>query len=210
HFDCDDVKAAKALKDGGDLLKSTILGELDKKRNDPIVPRTLEQDINSLTFQIQGTMISASVTISGQTITDIRKAIPRVAGLPTQGFKEFPKDLPKDPPKPGPPPRPYTLFNLKDQSFDDRPFQFQQGRRVTIVVNNSSPISKGNADLYIFRDNTQNNGNIIAFDEKRPNQVRQNGGCRVEFVVPATGTYYLRVLNRGPGAATYQVNLTQK
>ena len=209
HFDFDDVKSAKVLKDGGDQLKSTIQGELGKKRNDPTVPRTLEHDINSLTFLIQGTMMSASVTISGQTISDIGKAIPGVGGLPNQGFKEFPKDLPKDPPKAGLP-RPYTLFNLKDQNFDDRPFQFQQGRRVTIVVNNSSPLSKSNADLYVFRDNTQNNANIIAFDERRPNQARKNGECRVEFVVPATGTYYLRVLNRGPGAAKYQVNLTQK
>jgi phage FluMu protein Com len=209
HFDCDDAKSAKALKDGGDLLKSTILGEMRKKLNDPTFPRTLEQDVNSLTFLIQGTMMSATVTISGQTITDIGKAIPGVGGLPNQGFKDFPKDFPKDPPKAGLP-RPYTLFNLKDQSFDDRPFQFQQGRRVTIVVNNSSAISKSNADLYVFRDNTQNNANIIAFDERRPNQVRQPGECRVEFVVPATGTYYLRVLNRGPGVATFQVNLTQK
>jgi hypothetical protein len=205
HIDCDDVASAKALKDGGDRLKGFMLEELAKKLNDPTVPRTLGQDINSLTFLIQGTLMSGNVTISGQTITDVAKTIPDFGTRVKVDFK----DLPKSPPKSASL-QPYVLSNLEDQSSHNRPMQFQKGRRVTILVTNSTPNTKAYADIYVFRDNTQNNANIVAFDEKRPNQVRQNDICRVEFIVPATGTYYIRVLNRGPGAATYQVNPTMQ
>jgi hypothetical protein len=210
NLECANQADAASVKAGAEmLLPLVVIGMQAGPKGSPKPPATFVQDINSIKLQTQGVVATLNMQLTQQTLTDLAK----IGAAQQKGPKDFPTDLPKEfpknPPKAGPP-RPYTLFNLKDQSFDDRPFQFQQGKRVTIVLTNSSPISKSNADLYAFRDNTQNNANIIAFDERRPNQVRQNGECRVEFVVPATGTYYLRVLNRGPGTATYLVNLTQK
>lgn len=95
----------------------------------------------------------------------------------------------------------YTIRNLRftpagadHRNGDIRTFTFTQGRRVVITVNNQGlQFPNTDVDLYIHRGNDPN---PLVGDINVP-QVNRN--CRVEFVVPATGQYRVRVVNIGPG-----------
>jgi hypothetical protein len=96
-------------------------------------------------------------------------------------------------------PAPYAVFNLPEKRFDDHRFTFTQGKRVIITCTNNLQFPNTDVDLRIFRgNNAVPNEHPIAFDDRLPQQDRN---CRVEFVVPATDTYRVRVVNLGPGNA---------
>lgn len=104
------------------------------------------------------------------------------------------------PPAAGPRKESYTVRNLPDRKFDDRRYTFTQGKTVTITVRNNLMFPNTDVDLWILRgkDSAGPNERPIANDDRLPNE---DPNCRVQFVVPATDTYRVRVINRGPGVA---------
>lgn len=76
-----------------------------------------------------------------------------------------------------------------------RVFNFQQGRRVVITVTNQLQFNNTDVDLYVYR---ANENNPLIGDIRVPNEDRN---CRIEFVVPQTGQYRVRIVNIGPGIA---------
>jgi hypothetical protein len=121
------------------------------------------------------------------------------------GRKDVPQAQGNNPPPnvnpaPGPAPKPanvqtYTVQNLFQGQRNERTFQFQQGRRVIITSNNNLAFPDTDVDLFVFR---RNQANAIAADTEVPQRDRN---CRVEFIVPATDTYVIRLVNLGPGMA---------
>jgi GYF domain 2 len=107
------------------------------------------------------------------------------------------RDGPNNPVAGNPPP--YSVFNLPEKNFDDHRFTFTQGKRVVITCTNNLQFPNTDVDLRIFRgNNAVPNEHPFAFDDRLP---QQNPHCRVEFVVPATDIYRVRVVNLGPGKA---------
>jgi len=90
----------------------------------------------------------------------------------------------------------FTWNNLPQGKHLEKNYTFTQGRRVVITVNNTLAHQNANVDLMIFRGNEQN---VPIFADRRLPQFDRN--CRLEFNVPATDTYRLRVANFGPGFA---------
>jgi hypothetical protein len=187
-------------------------------------PPAIMRDLNTIAFRSQGTVATASVDISLQTIKDLAKGFEK-KGFPDFGEpgkdlakgdrpkfdgpgKDFPnvdfpnRDFPnKDFPKKdgfnkgGPPGKPqsYAITKLFAGKLDERQFFLQAGRRVTISVNSVTSLATTNVDVFVLRGET---GTVaVASDTKRgPN-------ATVTFTVPVTGTYRVRVVNRGPGIA---------
>lgn len=119
------------------------------------------------------------------------------------------------PPQPAPnfmpaPPRTqtYTVNNLMPDPIGGhgKLFIFQQGQRVIITVTNTLADPKTDVDLYVHP--TNNMAAIIAVDLNTPDI---NRNCRVEFIVPATQSYTVRLVNLGPGVAnTCQVTIEER
>lgn len=96
-------------------------------------------------------------------------------------------------------PRAYTVSGLRDKTINDRSFTFTQGKRVIITCTNQLQFNNTDVDLRVFRGaGGAANERPIAWYDRLP-QVDRN--CRVEFIVPATDTYRVRVANLGPGVA---------
>lgn len=89
----------------------------------------------------------------------------------------------------------YTINNLRPGAGNDRRFNFTQGRRVVITVTNTLGNPNTDVDLHVFRGNAPN---PFIVDVRIPIQDRH---CRVEFVVPASESYKVQVVNLGPGIA---------
>ena len=85
----------------------------------------------------------------------------------------------------------YTVVNLGEDRWEDRTFNFQQGKRVTITMVSNTTMRQTDVDLIVFRGNFGED--VIAEDIT----IGPNG--RVTFVVPNTGAYRIRVDNLGPG-----------
>ena len=120
---------------------------------------------------------------------------PRRVANPPQVVNNMPPNV-----NPGPGPKAvgaqnYVVQNLQQGQQNERQFQFQQGRRVIITSTNNIVLPDTDVDLYVIR---RNHPNPIAWDTEVPNFDRN---CRVEFVVPATDTYVIRLVNLGPGMA---------
>ncbi|MBI2804609.1 MAG: DUF4339 domain-containing protein [Planctomycetes bacterium] len=99
-------------------------------------------------------------------------------------------------PKAGPGQQTYVVTNLNRGNVSDRRFNFTQGRRVIITVNNTDlQFANTDVDLHVFRGNE---ARPFIVDVDVPAQTRN---CRVEFVVPANDSYKVRVHNVGPGVA---------
>lgn len=92
----------------------------------------------------------------------------------------------------------FVWNNLGERRHLDKTFRFTKGRRVVITVTNTLADPRTDVDLLIMRGNEQSNKNAFVRDIRTPNIDRN---CRVEFVVPATDNYRVRVANLGPGAA---------
>ena len=99
------------------------------------------------------------------------------------------------PPKAGPRVQSYTVRNLFQDRIHEKRFNFQQGQKVVITSTNNLTFPNTDVDLRILRGNDQN---PFAWDDRLPEQDRN---CRVEFIVPATDSYVVRVVNLGPGMA---------
>ena len=91
----------------------------------------------------------------------------------------------------------YTLTNLNQRTHhDSKRYRLTQGRRVIVTVDNQDlALPNTDVDLFVFR---ASNNQPVARDTRIPAQDRH---CRVEFDVPATGEYWIRVANLGPGQA---------
>ena len=93
----------------------------------------------------------------------------------------------------------YTVTNLPVTKYDEHRYTLTSGRKVVITCTNTTERPDTDVDLYVFRgDKGAPNEQPVKMDERIP---RIDIHCRVEFVVPATDTYRVRVLNRGPGLA---------
>lgn len=92
----------------------------------------------------------------------------------------------------------FVWNNLRERTHLERTFRFTQGRRVVITVTNNLANPNTNVDLLVFRGNEQNQNNAFVSDRRQPAQDRN---CRVEFIVPNTEDYRIRVANFGPGMA---------
>jgi hypothetical protein len=119
------------------------------------------------------------------------------------------KDAPIAAPKGGNPPPPpivagprrdgFTINNLQPNKFFEKRFTLNQGKRVVVTSNNNLAFPNTDVDLFVYRGNNAVGGEQpIALDVRTPDVDRN---CRVEFIVPATDTYRIRVLNLGPGFA---------
>lgn len=95
--------------------------------------------------------------------------------------------------------RGFTVRNLGQNRFEERTFTFTQGRTVTITSTNTTVFPNTDVDLYVYRGNNGfPNEMPLVSDIRLPQQDRN---CRVTFIVPATDTYRVRVVNLGPGNA---------
>ncbi|MBI1832415.1 MAG: DUF4339 domain-containing protein [Planctomycetes bacterium] len=93
----------------------------------------------------------------------------------------------------------YTVTNLPVMKYDEHRFTLTSGRKVVITSTNDIERPDTDVDLYVYRgDSSSPNEKPVKMDDRRPNVDRH---CKVEFVVAATDTYRVRVLNRGPGLA---------
>ncbi len=93
----------------------------------------------------------------------------------------------------------FTTNNLAPNRFFEKRFTFTQGKRVIITSTNNLPFANTDVDLYVFRGNNGVMNEIpVVSDVRLP---REDRNCRVEFIVPATDTYRVRVTNLGPGFA---------
>jgi hypothetical protein len=124
-------------------------------------------------------------------------------GYLTWGAKDGPIPVPKGanpPPIAGGPRRDgFNVNNLQPNKFFEKRFTLTQGKRVVVTSKNNLPFPNTDVDLYVFRGNNGVAGEQpIAADVRLPAEDRN---CRVEFVVPATDTYRIRVANLGPGFA---------
>lgn len=90
----------------------------------------------------------------------------------------------------------YTIFNLNQGQQNFKEYRFTQGSTVVINVENRD-LAFANTDVDLFVIRTSNNF-LVASDTDIP---ARNRHCRVEFRVPATDTYRVRVVNLGPGQA---------
>lgn len=94
-------------------------------------------------------------------------------------------------------PHTYSEFNLPAQRIaNPRRFQFTQGKRVIVTSTNQLQLPNTDVDLFVYRGNEKG---PIGFDERVPQETKH---CRVEFIVPTTGTYRIELRNLGPGTAT--------
>jgi hypothetical protein len=94
----------------------------------------------------------------------------------------------------------YTLNNLGPRLHIDKAYTFTRGNKVVITSTNQTEFNNTDVDLFVFRgSNGQPNERPVVFDDRLPTP--QDRNCRVEFVVPATDTYRIRVANLGPGVA---------
>jgi hypothetical protein len=120
------------------------------------------------------------------------------------------KDGPKGGPGPGPGPGPvagglvrdnFAWNNLAERKHMEKSYNFTGGKRVIITVSNNLPNPNTNVDVMVFRGGGQNQPQNNSFQwDRRPPQEDRN--CRLDFVVPANGVYWVRVVNWGPGVAT--------
>ncbi|HZZ78329.1 MAG TPA: DUF4339 domain-containing protein [Gemmataceae bacterium] len=118
-----------------------------------------------------------------------------------------------DRPRPGPPPAPgpgpgpvagglvrdnFVWNNLNERFHNEKAYRFTAGKRVTITVTNTLTNPNTNVDLMVFRGGNANQNQNAAFqwDRRRPQEDRN---CRLDFIVPANDTYWVRVANFGPG-----------
>jgi hypothetical protein len=221
HLDCDDINVAQTLKSGGEFLKAMGMDELRKPQAGPPVPPSVIEDFNTLTFQSQGTVVSASMTISAQTITELAKEM-RFGGekkrdpgpkdpIPKEPFPKEP--FPKEPPPKkekllpspmGKTPQTFWVRNIAEGSSFVQGIQLNKGQKIRVEAANNTPVKKpprNNVDVYIYKGDTSDIKNIIAFDENPPGKQR-DVFTKVTFDVPETGTYYIQISNKGPGRTT--------
>lgn len=100
----------------------------------------------------------------------------------------------------------FAWNGLGERKHMEKTYRFTQGRRVVITVTNTIFNPNTNVDLMVFRGNEQNpNAAFVA--DRRP--AMQDRNCRLDFNVPATGEYRIRVANFGPGMANCQVSVDE-
>jgi hypothetical protein len=92
----------------------------------------------------------------------------------------------------------FVFNNIGERKHLERTYRFTQGRRVVVTVTNNLANPFTDVDLLVFRGIEQNPARAFVADRRLP-QVDRN--CRVEFVVPATDNYRIRIANLGPGMA---------
>ncbi len=92
--------------------------------------------------------------------------------------------------------------------FWDERRTFQKGKRLVITSTVNGPDPKTRVAIHVLKGTNEvpNERPVIA-DDGRPDNER-NG--RVEFTVPDTDIYRVRILNRGPGNATVNVNIEER
>ena len=89
-------------------------------------------------------------------------------------------------------PQDFTVPNILANNFAERRVNLRQGQRVTIVATSNVTHPMTDVDLFIIR--ASNNAHVTSDQTIGPNS-------RVEFVVPATDSYIVRIENLGPGVA---------
>jgi hypothetical protein len=96
----------------------------------------------------------------------------------------------------------FTVNNLPPGRWEERNFNFKEGRRITVEMTSTTTHPATDVDLYVLRGNFGEN--IVALD------ITIGPDGRVTFVAPATDVYRIRVVNLGPGVAqTSRVNITE-
>jgi len=199
----------------------------------PQLPATLMGDLNSVTFATKGDTVTGALKISSQTVQDLAKMGAGQMVMPGKGQAPPPIN-PKFPAKKGFPPQfdggkqgfqpqfdggmkdatpddmkkmvgklepgkgaSFTVNNVLQGQYQERRYAFLQGKRVTITMTSTVTDKFTDVDLYVYQGDAGQQ--FVAADVS----VGPNG--TVTFVVPATGTYRVRVVNLGPGTATSSV-----
>jgi hypothetical protein len=202
NIECGSDSDAGEVRKGADGLKGLMSFFLAGAG----LPASVTRDLATLGFSNQGVIASASITVTTQSIMDLAKL--DGGSKKTDTFPKGKEPLPKSKLLPAPTTQfmqQYVLSNLQDQANDERGIQLNQGQKIEIrAVNNT--IGKGprnNVDFYVFRGDSTDNKNIIAYDQKPLDKDRATGHiAKAQFTVPETGPYYIRVVNRGPGQST--------
>jgi hypothetical protein len=104
----------------------------------------------------------------------------------------------------------YTVNNLGVMKHTEKPYSLTKGRKVVVTSTNQTEFNNTDVDLLIFRGGSPSpKEEPVVADIRLPTP--QDRNCRVEFVVPATDTYRIRVANLGPGVArTCVVNIEEQ
>jgi hypothetical protein len=216
HIDFEDGGSANTAKDAAEALKKLALDELAKPQLGPPPPPSVIADFNTLSIATQGTMVSAKVSVSAQSVAaakevmggggiaknpppnfDPNKDLARNDGFPKKDPPKF--DGTKEVPKGGPKVQSFAAKSLFVGKTAERPYTFQQGQRVTVTVSNKLTNPKTDVNLLVFRGNS---GQAFAKDVRPP---QMDANCRVEFIVPATDTYRIQIVNDGPGIVTSSI-----
>jgi hypothetical protein len=93
----------------------------------------------------------------------------------------------------------FSHFNIPERIHHEKSYRFTQGKRVVVTVNNDLFNPNTNVDVMVFRGNEQDQNRSLHWDRRLPAGPDRN--CRLDFIVPATDTYRIRVVNWGPGMA---------
>jgi GYF domain 2 len=100
----------------------------------------------------------------------------------------------------------YTIQNLGPLQSNEQRFTFQKGKRVRITVHSTVTHPATDVDLFVVRGPFNND--IIVSDQ------RKEKDCDVEFVVPATDSYRVQVVNVTPpmvrAVATCKVTIIER
>lgn len=89
---------------------------------------------------------------------------------------------------------PFTVHNLPPKKWEEKRYNFRQGKKMVITVNTLVAGLRPDVDLFIHRGNGPGDSLVVEDITIGPNS-------RVEFFVPANDVYRVRVGNHGPGAA---------
>lgn len=101
----------------------------------------------------------------------------------------------------------FAWNGIGERKHLEKAYRFTQGKRVVITVTTNNANPNTNVDLMVLRGNEQRQENAFVADRRPPAQDRN---CRVEFFVPNTEDYRIRVANFGPGIANCQVSVDEQ
>ncbi len=210
--ECANPQDAEALKAGGEVFIPLMMIGFQNGPPGTKPSPTLLKDLNTIKFQTRGPVANLNLQIASQSLTDLAKLGMMGTDRPAKEppFKEPPfKEPPfKEPPptkeKILPPPiggaaQSYWVKNLAQGSSSVQAVRLNKGQRIKISADNQTPATmppRNNVDVYVYKDNTSDIKNIIAYDEKPQ---RNDQWTKITFNVPESGTYYIQASNKGPG-----------
>jgi hypothetical protein len=188
-------KVKTGLEEGWKMVKGAIDGLMmfggAPKGPEAKAMELLMRDLGKMSFSTSGDIASATLTFGNDTIDELAKGVKNNPFGPFGGMGPQPR--PRFDGGPIVAPKGPTIFsapNFIAGQLKDRQFQFEKGTRLRLDVHCGSQTGAV-VEVAILEGAA---GNKVVFTNNQKGAVRQ-----VNFTVPATGTYRVRMRNLGPG-----------